>query len=239
MRCTGWLLLVATLVGCGDFAALAPVCPSAPCDLYLQCGCEAAADQVCDLDPAMLATGATACRLDALHGEESQTCSRQTTCAAGHGCIGGRCLRYCQDDDDCPGPGGLCVIQPIVNDRPIPGVTVCTTDCAPTAVVNAACPADWACHVFLDRSTGADRYLSDCTPAPASGGAVGAACTDQTGCSAGLDCVTLSATDRQCRPNCACPGGDCGAGTCPAATGSCHGFMMPVVIGSTTYGTCY
>jgi hypothetical protein len=211
----------------------ASTCVRSPCDIYEQCGCEAMPGQVCDLDPAMFPTGGTKCRDDLLHGDETLACTRDTSCAGGHGCIGGRCRRYCRMDDDCPGAGGLCIIHPTAAGQPIPGVTNCTTDCMPTAATNPSCPATWACHVYFDDP----RYLTDCTP-PGTG-AVGMGCTSHNACAAGLDCVTLNPGGQQCRPSCLCPGGNCAAGSCPAGAGSCRGFTTPVVIGANTYGTCF
>lgn len=211
----------------------ASTCARSPCDIYAQCGCTP--PQVCDLDPTMFATGGTACRDDLLHGDETLACTRSSSCAAGHGCIGGRCRRYCMTDDDCPGAGGLCVIHPTANNQPIPGVVNCTTDCLPTMAANPSCPATWACHVYQDQPT--MRYLSDCAP----GGtvAVGGVCSTHNDCRPGLDCVSLNPGGNQCRPNCLCPGGNCSAGTCPAGSGSCRGFTTPVVIGANTFGTCF
>lgn len=217
-----------------DGAVDAAACVRSPCDIYAQCGCEATPGKVCDLDPAMLATGATACRDDLLHGDETLACTRNSSCAAGHSCIGGRCRRYCMTDDQCPGEGGLCVIKPTTGSQEIPGVTACSTDCTPTAATNASCPATWACHVYVDATM---RFLSDC--AAAGSGGVGAVCTNHNSCAAGLDCVTLNPGGNQCRPNCLCPGGNCAAGACPGGSGSCRGFTTPVVIGANTYGTCF
>ncbi|MBK9037334.1 MAG: hypothetical protein IPL61_39850 [Myxococcales bacterium] len=213
-----------------------PPCANSPCDLYAQCGCAAAAP-VCDLDPAMLATGATACRVDMFGGTEGTTCTRSSTCAAGHSCVGGRCRRFCQDDATCPGAGGLCILTVSTGATTIPGVTMCTTDCAPTSTTNASCPAGWACHVYFDQA--GSRYLSDCDAPPASGGTVGATCAGNDSCAPGLDCVTLNPGGPQCRPTCVCPGGNCAAGACAGGTGSCRGFTTPVVIGAVTYGACF
>lgn len=229
----------------------ASTCARSPCDILSQCGCEATpATPVCDLDFQMLTSGATKCRArnTTVAGDETTTCTMTTTCAGGHVCVGGRCRRYCADDDGCPGAGGLCIIDLTQGTppMPIPGApSTCSTDCVPTAATNVTCPATWACHVYLDDPTpatpasGDERYLSDCAAPPASGGTVGATCTGNQGCAAGLDCVTLNPGGTQCRPTCACPGGNCAAGTCPGGTGTCRGFNPPVVIGTATYGTCF
>jgi hypothetical protein len=229
----------------------ASTCPGTPCSILDQCGCESTpTTPVCDLDFQMLTTGATKCRMrnTTVVGDETQTCTMTTTCAALHVCVGGRCRKYCDDDDDCAGPGGLCIIDLTQGNppMPIPGAPVtCTTDCIPTQASNATCPPTWACHVFLDDPTpaapdsGDERYLSDCLAPPQSGGGVGASCTGNQNCAAGLDCVTLNPGGTQCRPTCNCPGGNCAAGSCPTGTGTCRGFSPPVVIGTATYGTCF
>jgi hypothetical protein len=60
-----------------DAATDAAACANTPCDLYSQCGCTAATP-VCDLDPANLPTGGTACRVDRLGGGEATLCTRST-----------------------------------------------------------------------------------------------------------------------------------------------------------------
>jgi len=241
----------AAVDGPGVDAIDASTCARSPCDILGQAGCEARpARPVWALDFTMLTTGATKCRArnTTVAGDETTTCTMTTTCAPAHVCVGGRCRRYCDDDLDCPGAGGLCIIDLTQGTppMPIPGApATCSTDCVPTAATNVTCPATWACHVFLDDPTpatpasGDERYLSDCLAPPATGGGVGATCTGNQACAAGLDCVTLNPGGTVCRPTCACPGGNCAAGTCPASTGSCRGFNPPVVIGTATYGTCF
>lgn len=222
-------------------------CARQPCDILTQCGCEATPNTpVCDLDFANLATGATKCRADNFHGTETTTCTMATTCAADHVCVGGRCRMYCDDDNDCPGAGGLCIIALNASGAPIPDAPkTCTTDCVPSQTANPTCPTGWACHVYQDNPDGStmpngdERYLTDCDAPPGTGGGVGAACTGNPSCQPGLDCVTLNPGGNQCRPSCMCPGGNCAAGACTAGSGSCHGFTTPVVIGAVTYGTCF
>jgi hypothetical protein len=221
----------------------APVCSGTPCSILDQCGCEATPNTpVCDLDFTMLTTGATKCRSrnTTVVGDETQTCTMASTCAAQHVCVGGRCRKYCDDDDDCAGPGGLCIIDLTQGNppMPIPGAPVtCTTDCNPTLASNPTCPPTWACHIFFDDPNGVpdsgdERYLSDCLAAGA--GTAGAACTGSQQCAAGFDCVTLNPGGQQCRPVC-----NMATQTCPTGTGTCTGFAPPVVIGGATYGVCF
>ena len=214
-------------------------CSKQPCSLSPQCGC--ATGMACDLDGTDLANGATTCRA-AGAGTETTTCSAVEDCAAGYGCIGGRCRLWCTTDNDCPGAGGECLVGVVfgTNQTPVPGATTCTTDCDPTSSAPSACPATWACHVYQNQTTMA--YLTDCDSAPASGGGNGASC-DTNGnadCAPGYDCIALtqgSTTTNECLQTCVCPGGNCAAGLCNS--GSCNGFQTPVVIGGTTYGVCF
>jgi hypothetical protein len=215
-------------------------CSRQPCSILPQCGCEAtSATPVCDLDFDNLPVGATECRADNFHGTEATVCSRATTCAAEHVCLG-RCRRYCDDDDDCPGAGGLCIVRITTGNPPVyvPDVTTCTTDCAPTQVPSAACPPSWGCHIAVEAG-GAQRFFTDCEPAPPTGGNAGDVCVDNGDCRPGLDCITFNMTSKQCRPSCICPGGVCGNGTCPPGTGTCRALSPNAVIGPVTYGSCH
>ncbi len=225
----------------------ASTCARSPCDILSQCGCEGTpATPVCDLDFQMLTTGATKCRANNFSGTESTTCTMTATCGPLHVCVGGRCRKYCDDDNDCPGAGGLCLIELTQGNpaMPIPNAPeTCSTDCNPTAASNAACPATWACHIYLEDPTpgtpGDEQYLTDCNAPPQTGGGVASVCTGNTSCNATLDCVNLNPGGPQCRPTCVCPGGNCAAGSCPGGTGSCRGYTTPVVLGTVTYGACF
>lgn len=214
-------------------------CSHQPCSILPQCGCEATpATPVCDLDRNNLLAAATLCRSDMFHGTESTTCSRETTCAAEYACFG-RCRHYCDEDADCGGPGGLCIIPVLAGTTPVPGVSICTTSCVPSDASNPRCPAGWACHLYREAG-GELRWLTDCESAPATGGALGDACTASNGCQPGLDCFNDgSGMGRRCIANCVCPGGDCNAGTCPSGAGTCHGYTPPAMIGAAVYGRCY
>ncbi len=217
-------------------------CSQQPCSILPQCGCaQLPATPVCDLDLTMVATGGTRCRADNFHGTETTVCTMATTCAAEHVCVG-RCRRYCNNDDECAGAGGLCIIHLTFGNPPmnIPGTTTttCTTDCVPTSTTNATCPATWACHIYREAS-GLQRYLTDCDPTPQTGGNVGLPCMTNRDCRPGLDCITLNGTSNQCRPTCICPGGQCAQGSCPGGSGSCNALTTPATIGPITYGSCF
>jgi hypothetical protein len=223
----------------------ASACARTPCDILTQCGCEGTpATPVCDLDFAMLATGNTKCRADMFSGNETTVCTMATTCDGGHVCVGGRCARYCDADDDCPGAGGLCIIDITQGNPPMPipnAPKVCSTDCVPSNPANPTCPTGWGCHIYLyDPNTstmGDERFLTDCD-APGTL-ATGATCARSDQCAPGADCVTLNPGGPQCRPTCTCPGGNCAAGICPAGAGTCRGYTTPISIGGVTYGACF
>jgi hypothetical protein len=223
-----------------DGAADANTCAMQPCSLTPQCGC--GSGMACYLDGTSTSTTTVTVCNAAGAGTETSTCTGSSGCAPGYDCFGGRCLRWCATDTDCPGAGGLCIVHIIDgNQNNIPGAITCTTDCDPTSSAPTACPATWACHIYQDTTTMA--LLTDCDPAPASGGGKGALC-DTNGnrdCAPGLDCIALTqggTTTNECLQSCVCPGGNCAAGTCTLG-GSCNGFQTPAVIGGTTYGTCF
>ncbi len=226
-------------------ADAASTCAKQPCDLYAQCGCQAG--WACDLDGANLATGDTKCRGVSTQGTEASSCTANEGCAAGYTCLGspGQCRHYCEDDTACAsnGPGALCLIQITygTGGTPVPGATTCTKSCDPTATVQpATCPPNMACHIYVDDPDGTfgngdERFLTDCTNKPASGGTNGATCSTNSDCAPGFDCIALTSggtTTNQCKQTCAYPSGACGTGTCTQ-------FNDPQpVVGGTTYGVC-
>jgi len=226
-----------------DLSPDANNCVTQPCDLYEQCGCTP--PQVCDLDDENLATGGTACRDVSTPGTDIDTCSAADGCAGGYVCLGnpGQCRRYCEDDDDCPGEGGLCMLNIVFGtpSQDVPGAVTCTKDCEPTVTAPASCPTGFACHLYYDDPNetvnGDERFLTDCTKQPATGGGDGEACTYNSDCVAGFDCINVDSV-AQCKQTCACPSvGNCTGGSCD--TGSCMGFSDPrPILGGTEYGVC-
>jgi hypothetical protein len=215
-------------------------CPKSPCDLVQQCGCSS--PQVCDLDNSALPTGGTRCRDVTTPGQDQATCSSLNGCAGGFVCLGspGQCRRYCNGDSDCPGAGGLCLLTVQYdsgggNFMDVPGAVVCTKDCQPHLAANNNCPAGYGCHIFLDDSMG-DRFLTDCTTAPASGGGDDAPCTTSSNCQPGYDCIRLTQggeTSNLCKQNCVVASPSCDGGrTCTA-----FGDPKPI-IGGVEYGVC-
>lgn len=202
----------------------APTCPTSPCDLVEQCGCQAM--QACDLNFSTL-DGQTACR-PAGGGDANDTCASTNACAAGYVCVGGTdssCKEYCADDADCPSPRAKCAIQLIDgNDDPIPGATVCSSNCNPTQVPSPDCPTNWTCDLFSANN----EDIVDCRPN-------GTATQDQScataDCAAGHTCVNFGAAGLFCQKICAIQG-DCPTGS------TCTQFSTPFNVGGQNYGVC-
>jgi hypothetical protein len=205
-------------------------CATQPCSLAPQCGCTA--PLTCDIDFTDLM--GTACRAVNVPGTETSTCTTFSECAAGYVCAGGHCLKYCANDASCPQPRGLCAIQ--ITDgmgAAIPGAVTCSSNCDPTNSAGGACPTGQKCGFFTTTRGGADLDILECT-APGAGG-IGAACVDDSTCSANTLCTTVSAQSR-CRRVCNRSAGGNECATVPGTT--CIGFGTPLTIGGTEYGVC-
>ncbi len=214
-------------------------CPSSPCDLVQQCGCTS--PQVCDLDSAQLPSGGTECRDVLSPGNEDDDCGSGFDCAGGNVCVGTACRKYCNLDADCPGEGGICIVQLTFGSPPtdIPGAKVCTRSCEPEkSTANGCPPSEAACHVYQydpdgTPDNGDEVLLTDCDTA--GGGGNNATCANSTDCQAGYDCVNTGSL--VCKQNCECPTpGLCGGGSC--AVGTCTGYTTPLMVGGTEYGVC-
>lgn len=214
-----------------DAAIDAPIdantCPTQPCDLHVQCGC--APPLTCDIDFTDLM--GTSCRAVNVPGTELNTCGSFSECAAGHVCVGGRCHKYCDADNDCTAPRGACAIQITGQaSMPIPGATTCSASCNPINSAAGGCPTGQKCGFFTGIG---DRDIVDCT-APGTG-AIGAACTSDTTCSSNTFCTTYNAQQR-CRKVC---NRTTGGSECATVAGTtCVGFNPALSIGGTEYGIC-
>lgn len=215
-----------------DAAIDAPIdantCPTQPCDLHAQCGCTP--PLTCDLDFTDLV--GTSCRAVNVPGTETSTCNSFSECAAGYVCVGNRCRRYCDMDNDCQQPRGACAIQLTQGTPPmnIPGATTCSSNCEPITNPAGFCPTGMKCGFFEGTNM---RDIVDCTTAGA--GQHGAACTMDSQCAAGMYCTTYNSLQR-CRRIC---NRTTGGNECAAQAGtSCVGFTMPLTIGATEYGVC-
>lgn len=143
----------------------------------------------------------------------------------------GRCKRYCFEDGDCGGPGGLCIL-PVVVTAPsgLPviamGIEACTPDCDPVSA--ARCPSGMACQIVKEPS--GPRFHTDCHPAGS--GTQLATCTTAADCAPGYVCQSNDGTLVCLRR---CPiGGDC-ADVAPAR---CTAQTARPTVGGVEYGVC-
>ena len=210
----------------GD-ASMSPIdgngCATQPCDIQTQCGCSAI--EACDVDDQ--GGPATACR-GASGGKEGTACTTSTACAAGYTCAyfgaSGSCMRFCDADADCLGPRGECIFHLAdSNGQVVPGGSLCTSNCDPTAINDPLCPAGWGCEVFSD--------AVDCRLAGA--GMQGQDCSDSAPCAPGYTCTQFSSGPSKCSRTCSPPSNN----GCPAPT-ACSAYTPPVVLGGTQYGVC-
>lgn len=214
-------------------------CPTQPCTLSPQCGCDMAAGNTCDIDPAT--NNSTICRHVNTPGTETSTCSSIGDCAYDYVCLGdGACHKYCSINNDCAQPRGQCVIQVVdQNNNPINGAVICSSNCDPQASASAYCPAGDKCAIFTATFMGTDHDITDCEAFTGTG-TQGTDCTiagpngDDTKCAAQYSCTTLNGTTFQCRHYCHF-NGTTGVG---CSTGSCLHFNPALTIGGTEYGVC-
>jgi hypothetical protein len=206
----------------------ADTCSMLPCALHPQCGCSGATP-ACDLG-----SGATTQCRAAGNGMEGTSCAFATTCAAGYVCVGdgtnNSCEKYCTSNADCNAPRGQCVNN-LVNSSsmPIPGATVCTSNCDPSTATNALCPSGWTCDLFTAMYKNTTYDIADCRKAGPQ--ALNATCSTTSTCQAGLSCISQGTT-MSCKKLC-----NKSANT-GCTTGTCTSFTTPDIIGGTEYGVC-
>jgi hypothetical protein len=206
----------------------------ANCSLANQTGC--CSTEACDLDFSDLV--GTQCRPVQTAGDEGDTCSSANRCAAGFVCIGNpaTCTQYCDANSDCGQPRGQCVIQVTNGGAPIPGATLCSSNCDPVAATNPLCPTGWTCDLFVAEFPYVDGMnpnvdIVDCRPSGGVGEGGSCATAD---CASGLTCVNYG-TSQLCREVCrpSVPT-DC----TNTLTHSCQNFTTPFTVGGQQYGIC-
>jgi hypothetical protein len=182
-----------------------------------QSGC--AAEQSCDLDPAMPTE--TLCRA-AGTGEADDTCVDQGDCAVGWTCLGGagnpalrHCSKLCDGNEDC-GAGAACTV-------PITGLDqkTCTVVCG--LVDGLGCPATgWMCTTLA----GFTFCAAEGSAAP------GASCANQLDCGSGYVCAGAAGAGT-CRERCriTAPASGCTAGACKP-------FATPGIYNGVEFGFC-
>lgn len=201
----------------------AVTCEEDPCKLTLpQCGC--AAEQMCALIPA----GGREC-IDAGTVAPGETCAAGQ-CTPGHVCVDNQtngppfCHEFCDADDDCSPPGGLCVLT-VGNDAD----PVCSQNCDPISGVGCSI-SGMKCDLGQEAG-GQMRFFTRCTGAGTLG--QGEICTSQSQCAAGLSCFNINGQpDKQCLTWC-----NPASPNCPVST-TCGSFGPPILIGVLEYGAC-
>lgn len=209
----------------------ANLCPTAPCDLVQQCGCEA--PTVCDLDLGSLPN--TACRAVSSPGMETATCTALSQCAGGYVCVSGSCSRYCAVDADCGGdPRRKCIVTLQSDGVPIDGATTCSAGCEPPNAAAGGCPAGHACRLAFedpDGTGGSGDEIPFMVCGTAGATAAGGACTSNANCQADHLCINTGTTT--CHRLCTLTpaGGECTSGTCT-------GLVPAMLIAGKEYGAC-
>ena len=215
----------------------AEFCPTEPCDLVDQCGCDEG--EACDVDVGSV--GATECRMVTAPGDELAECMEMTDCAAGYICVDkglrSNCKKYCRDDSQCTAPGGRCVLDINLGGTPVPGANVCTNNC--NLVTREGCPENWGCNPgFIDPDmslpdmvTGDEVAFTDCDLGGLLG--QGASCTTTAACLPGYTCAGVPAGGRQCLRYCVRPAG----AECEGEE-FCYGVSPPIRVGDVDYGVC-
>lgn len=162
--------------------------------------------------------------------ESSEACDND--CVAGYRCVdnheGGPriCHQYCETDDDCLGPGSLCIVG-----FGSPDYRVCTHNCDPISDVGCA-ETDMKCDIFRETDP-PNRSLTQCAGSGSLG--QGQECATTSDCAPGYSCFGITGqTGEWCMKWC-----DVNAATsgCPAGT-TCYPFSSPIIIGSIEYGAC-
>jgi hypothetical protein len=193
------------------------------------CGCSAG--RVCH--PDTMATGLQCFASGGLGEGQDCTAMPRGGCAAGLGCIGGVCGRYCSTDAECPlvDTARSCSQAFWSANQPVAGVFTCVRVCDPVRPQNPnspllACPLGFGCIPDV-----ANPGPSDCIQQLGTG-VTGTPCTTYQDCAPGFICDSdLSLTCfKWCFTNLDCPTGTCTLGSTVAAT--------PFFAGAREVGLC-
>ena len=211
------------LGGMGGMGGDPVPCTHDPCKLsFPQCGC--GADEKCTVQGA----GNILC---APNGSklEGEACA-PGECAAPTICInnltGGsaQCHEFCESDDQCLGPGSLCVLT-------VGGGTgvVCSQNCDPVSGVG--CSIEGMKCDLAQEAAGQQRIFTRCTGAGMLG--QGEVCINSNQCQKGMACFGIpNQIDNECLTWCRTD-----QGNCPSMT-QCAPFQPAIIIGAITYGAC-
>ena len=200
---------------------LAP-CDEDPCKLTVpQCGCFPG-------DKCSFSAGNRLCRADGTVPPQG-TCSANN-CAAGALCLNlwglSTCHSFCEDDMDCQGGGGKCLMQLGDGNGGQYDQLFCSDNCDPPSSQGCSEPNS-KCEIGMT-----DMNVGFTVCAGAGSGTQGQACTDPNDCAAGFSCVTIDDME-QCARYC-----NMGQPQCMGVE-QCLGFSTPLMIGSIEYGVCF
>jgi len=218
-----------------------PPCDEDPCKIMPpQCGCPSG--EMCTVN------GSTGQRVCAPEGTAAvgETCGGSTgiNCAPGALCVtlgGGAspistCRRFCTDDNQCDGFGGICQLQ--LSDaqmNPIPDM-MCSENC--DLVSNSGCSVPGTkCWILLDDEAVPNRFFTAC--GNAGNGTLGTSCTEEHECAPGFGCVSFTDNNQNppvMREECArwidTNTSSCGTGEVTL------NFTPAAVVGAFSYAAC-
>ena len=202
-----------------------PNCPEQPCKLIApQCGCTP--ERQCSIG----GTGERECILKGT-AAIGASCGAEE-CVPGAMCLGPSanalsCLEFCDGDEDCTGPGGICFFTiDDGNGGSVPDAKLCTPNCDPST--NTGCAAGLGCQAGTSMTM---VNFTLCAQAGAGGDGASCATNGSADCAPTFGCFTLGTNDI-CLKWCKNIGGSCGGGL------TCQSLSEPLVIGTTEYGVC-
>lgn len=202
-----------------------PNCPEQPCKLIApQCGCNPG--RQCTIGT----SGEREC-IVAGTAPVGATCGAEE-CVPGSMCLGPAanalsCLEFCDADNDCTGPGGICYFTiDDGNGGAVPGAKLCTTNCDPTT--NSGCASGLGCQAVRDMTI-VDPFTF-CAEA-GTGGDTAPCAGGFADCAPTFGCFTQNGSNI-CLKWCKVGVTACGGGL------TCQSLAEPMIIGSTEYGVC-
>ena len=211
--------------GSGGSGGSLPACEEDPCKLTLpQCGCPSGERCTVKVN---LATCEPEGAVD-LGDKCGSDCKAGALCY--NNLAGGSptCHKFCASDDDCAGPGALCLYD-VGNGLS----SLCTQNCDPVSSVGCKLPGELKCDLGRE-AQGMQRWFTRCTGLGSK--VQGETCVSSNQCAAGHGCVGLTdmnnVTTNVCLKWC-----DVASPSCPNNS-QCGTLNPAVVIGSKTYGAC-
>lgn len=205
-----------------------PMCSEDPCKLTLpQCGCA-------DGEACVLQSGGRGC---APAGDKAESEACADDCQAGHQCLANNspilqtpsiCMKWCENDDDCVGPGAICLFTVNGEDEKL-----CSINCDP--ISGAGCDAEGTKCDILRESMGAMRWLTTC--AGVGPGTQEAPCTNTPDCAEGYGCFNVTDANMMTTQMCLRWCNTQMPTSCPANS-QCASFQTPITVGALTFGAC-